>query len=129
LRRYAQTIRADLAANGYHDVPPTGSSLLGALSRGPRTPSQLAADLRWTKQALSRLADGLVEGGYATRRTDDQDRRRLLLQLTDRGRAAARVIGASTRRLDRELAGLLSPAERDALRSALGQFAAVTEDR
>ena len=67
----------------------------------------------------SKVVDGLVNAGLVTRRTDDADRRRVVLDLTDTGRKEA----ASTREIARDclarMLGPLSPEERTRLREGL----------
>lgn len=50
------------------------------------TVSQLLAILKITKQSLSRVLGQLIEEGFVDQSTDDEDRRRRLLNLTDKGR-------------------------------------------
>lgn len=47
--------------------------------------SELAGDLHLTLSTVSGLVDKLVENGLATRRTDDVDRRQVLVSLTPQG--------------------------------------------
>jgi DNA-binding MarR family transcriptional regulator len=124
LRRYGQRIRRDLAARGYGDLPTGGSWLIGALAAGPKNAVDLASELHWTKQAVSRLADLTVERGYLTRAADPHDRRRILLELTDSGREVAAIIATSVRVLTRELGRGLTPDQRELMRQTLADFAA-----
>jgi|GEM_PF-49069 len=50
------------------------------------TVSQLLAILKITKQSLSRVLGQLIEEGFVDQSTDDEDRRRRLLNLTTKGR-------------------------------------------
>ncbi|MGH8891659.1 MAG: MarR family winged helix-turn-helix transcriptional regulator [Acidothermaceae bacterium] len=122
LRVYRQEIRADLEEAGFADLPPSGSWALAALAHASMGVAELAAHLDWTKQASSRLADALVASGYATRKAHDDDRRRVVLALTNRGFAASKTVVATTRRLDRRLVRGLTADERDALRAAFEGF-------
>jgi DNA-binding MarR family transcriptional regulator len=80
-----------------------------------------------TISATSKLIDGLAERGYVQRRTAEDDRRRLILQLTNEGtQALERVHMEGISRLAEKLK-CLSPGEcamlklaMDMLRSALG---------
>jgi DNA-binding MarR family transcriptional regulator len=60
--------------------------------------------------------DTLVLGGYLERAVDPDDRRRITIELTDRGRAAA---AAAREGVDTELARLISPAELSGLCAGL----------
>jgi DNA-binding MarR family transcriptional regulator len=49
---------------------------------------QLIEELQLSKQAVGQLVDVLVTRGYVKREVDSEDRRRLTVGLTERGRAA-----------------------------------------
>src|SRR5262245_9262005 len=55
--------------------------------RGPLTVNELAAALYLDKSTASRVVDGLERKGYATRTPHPDDRRALLLAVTEAGRA------------------------------------------
>jgi DNA-binding MarR family transcriptional regulator len=103
--KYGSVIRAALSEAGYDDVPENGLYVIGSLTRrrGHRPLGDLIAELGMTKQAAGQLVDTLVVRGYLTREPDPDDRRRLTIALTDRGRAAARVAGGARNTLDAEL--------------------------
>jgi len=102
---YASAMRTGLSRAGYDDIPKNGLYVLGGLARGDgaRPLSQLIQELQLSKQAAGQLVDGLVVRGYLERKVDDEDRRRLTIGLTDRGRAAAKVLGVARRAVDAEL--------------------------
>lgn len=54
-------------------------------SRGPMSPSQVAAALGLTTAAISAMARRLEEGGYATREIDPADRRRVVMRASPAG--------------------------------------------
>lgn len=87
-RTYLVAIQEALGGAGFGDVPPTGYRIVGALTRGGSNLQDLATRLAMSKQAVGRLADVLVARGYVTRTSDPADRRRVILLLTERGRAA-----------------------------------------
>jgi DNA-binding MarR family transcriptional regulator len=76
-------------------------------------------ELGISKQAASQLIDTLVVRGYLERQTNAEDRRRVSIDITDRGRAAAAVVRAGVQSIDEELAGLVLPAELAGLRAGL----------
>src|SRR5580698_6117336 len=83
---YAGAIRAQLHAIGIDDLPRNGAFILvGIDDRGGPT-QDLPYDLGVTKQAVSQVIDTLVTRGYLERGPDPYDRRRTMLELTDRGR-------------------------------------------
>lgn len=66
--------------------------------------AHLITTLTMSKQATGQLVDVLVARGYVERVADPGDRRRLRVQASARGRAAAAVIGAAVATVDAELA-------------------------
>jgi DNA-binding MarR family transcriptional regulator len=102
---YGVAMRRALAEAGYDDIPRNGLYVIGgmALNREDIPLSQLIKDLRISKQAAGQLVDTLVMRGYLTRQVDDNDRRKLTVTLTERGRAAATTQAAVRQRIDAEL--------------------------
>jgi len=72
-----------------------------------------------TKQAASQLIDLLVVRGYLTREMDPEDRRRMTISLTDRGRGAAQVTRSAVESIDAELAAMITADELAGLRAGL----------
>ena len=97
------TIRKALTDAGYADVPRGGAYVIGAMDRDGVPLSNIVRNLRVSKQAAGQLIDTLVLRGYLDRAADPQDRRRLVVVLTERGRAAAAVTRSAIERLDAEL--------------------------
>jgi len=98
-------MRRALAEAGYDDLPKNGLYIIGGLAmEGPGIPlGQLIEDLRISKQAAGQLVDTLVTRGYLERTLDSQDRRKLNITLTERGRAAAEAQLAARKKIDAEL--------------------------
>ena len=65
--------------------------------------------------------------GYLSREVNTADRRRLNIELTDRGRAAAEAIAAAIAQVDAELATMVTPAELAGLRAGLTALAEIKE--
>jgi DNA-binding MarR family transcriptional regulator len=127
---YGNTISSCLARAGFDDLPRNGPFLLSSLAAGADSVAGLIRGLGVSRQAASQLVDTMVLRGYLSREANATDRRRMTIELTDRGRAAAAEIEAGTRQVDDELAQLLSPAELAGLRSgllALGKIRERTE--
>jgi DNA-binding MarR family transcriptional regulator len=61
-------------------------------------------------QDAEQLVDTLVARGYLERSLVIEDRRRLVLNLTDKGRAAADVIRSAVAEVDAQLVGLVGEA-------------------
>ncbi|HEY4092048.1 MAG TPA: MarR family transcriptional regulator [Luteibacter sp.] len=102
---YASAMRRALDEAGYDDIPENGLYIIGGLAMGAGDAplGLMAQQLRITKQAAGQLVDTLVMRGYLTREGDPDDRRKLVITLTDRGRGAAEVQGAARDRIDTEL--------------------------
>ena len=102
---FGTRMRAALDDAGYGDVPENGLYVLGGLARikGARPLQQLIAELAMSKQSAGQLVDTLVTRGYLQRETDAEDRRRLTVALTTRGRAAARTTGVARDALEAAL--------------------------
>ena len=81
-----------------------------------------------SRQAASQLIDVLVLRGYLDRRINPDDRRRMDIELTERGRAAAAVIRAAVERVHRQLTAIISPAELAGLQAGLAALAAIKRE-
>jgi DNA-binding MarR family transcriptional regulator/uncharacterized glyoxalase superfamily protein PhnB len=116
---YAQSIRAQLHATGIDDLPRNGAFILAGIDAagGPR--HGLPSELGVTKQAVSQVIDLLVNRGYLEREPDSGDRRRVRLELTDRGKDAVAAVLRGVEAVDRQLEEVVSPEEVSALRSVL----------
>ena len=94
-------------------------AVLGALLReGELTVGALAERERVRPPSMTRTVGHLVEGGYVTRMSSPEDRRQVVVQATERGRAA---VLADRRRREAWLAERLrelSAQEREVLRAA-----------
>lgn len=119
-------MRRALEEAGYDDIPKNGLYVIGglALGAGDVPLAALIRDLRISKQAAGQLVDTLVNRGYLARTIDEQDRRRLIVTLTDRGRAAAATQTTARERVDAELLAKVGPQCVEHTRIAL---AALTE--
>ena len=122
LRLYGREIRKRLASHGMSDLPRSGSWVLGTLAGGELGPQELALKLGTSKQGLSRLSQTLVDRGYATRMPDPSDGRRVLLQLTSRGREAAALVRLAVQSQDVRLSGLVGSPAWEELRRALARM-------
>lgn len=102
---YGSAMRQALEAAGFDDIPRSGLYVIGGLALGSAgiPLATLIRDLRTSKQAAGQLVDTLVARGYLIRAVDESDRRRLVVTLTERGRAAAATQRAARERVDAEL--------------------------
>jgi DNA-binding MarR family transcriptional regulator len=100
---YGAALREALVGAGYDDIPDSGLYVIGVIARGAAPLGKLIADLAVSKQVAGQLVDTLVMRGYASREVDPQDRRRLTITLSPKGRAAARLMRGVTDRLEARL--------------------------
>lgn len=104
---YGAAMRAALAEAGYDDIPGNGLYVIGALAWGGAPLGDIVRELRVSKQAAGQLVDALVLRGYLERQIDPEDRRKLTVTLTERGRAAADTQTAARLGVDARLAAMV----------------------
>jgi DNA-binding MarR family transcriptional regulator len=103
-RTYGRATREALARAGYDDLPPNGPYVVGAIARTGAPLGHIIEELGVSKQAAGQLVDTLVERGYLERAVDPDDRRRVRIELTPRGRGAATTTRRAVERVDAALA-------------------------
>jgi DNA-binding MarR family transcriptional regulator len=86
--------------------------LLGAIARRPRTLGQIALIQGVTPATATTAVTTLESRGWVTRQQDPDDRRRVVVSLTDGG---AEVLSASQRVAELAMAELLAPLSPDQL--------------
>jgi DNA-binding MarR family transcriptional regulator len=106
---YGTAMRRAQIGVGCEDIPRNGSYVLGAIARGGSPLSGIIEGLGVSKQAAGQLVDTLVVRGYLDRAPDPDDRRRMTVSLTDRGRAAAEAGRQAVDRIDEQLAARVGP--------------------
>lgn len=118
---YGKAMRSALEQCGYDDIPLNGLYIIGglALDDDQLPLRELVKQLGITKQGAGQLVDALVMRGYVSRTVDANDRRQLIVALTERGRAAAEVQGHARDRIDAELLNRVSDADVLATRRTL----------
>jgi DNA-binding MarR family transcriptional regulator len=99
---YGAAMRDALTKAGFNDIPRNGLYLIGglALAAGDTPLAQLIKELRTSKQAAGVLVDTLVTRGYLERAVDKDDRRKMIVTLTERGKAAAAVQAIARKKID-----------------------------
>jgi DNA-binding MarR family transcriptional regulator len=122
---YGNTIASMLAAAGYDDLPRNGPFVIGGMANHGGSAVDMIQGLGVSRQAVSQLIDTLVLRGYLDRRVNRDDRRRIDIELTERGRAAAAVVRAAVKSVDRQLRAAVSPADLDGLRAGLAALAVI----
>jgi DNA-binding MarR family transcriptional regulator len=112
-----------LHENGFDDLDTAHLNVL--LYPGPQgsRPSELAARLGISKQALNYLLGDLERTGYLIRQPDPQDARSKRIALTPRGVSMARTIRAAVTELEGEWSAKLGPKRFEQLRELLRDLA------
>lgn len=126
---YGEAVRVALEAAGFDGLPRNGAFILVGVDSGRGPLRELPDGLGVTKQALSQTTDILVNRGYLNRRPDPDDRRRNVLELTERGRQLVDTVVAAMDEVDRQLAEEISPEEYAAMRKGLAALARVKVSR
>jgi DNA-binding MarR family transcriptional regulator len=103
-----------LRALGWEDVRPSFGFHLLALRDAPLTTTELASRLGVSKQAVSKLADAMVDQALLERRPHESDGRQSLLALAPRGHELLADVEKIYAELEREWADIIGAA-------ALGQ--------
>ena len=111
-------MRAHLQAIGVDDLPRNGALILTAVdsSGGPRQDlPRLAVTRGWSVQTV----DALGYRGYLETSPDPDDRRRVVLELTDRGEEVVEATMRGIDAVDRQLAERVSAEQVEAMRAGL----------
>jgi DNA-binding MarR family transcriptional regulator len=104
---YGLFIRDALTAAGFNDMPGNGGYVLGLLEPNGLALGDVISDLGVSRQTARELIDTLVVRGYVDRTVDPEDRRRVFLALTERGRAASAVVFATAQEIDARLLAIV----------------------
>ena len=99
-----------LAASGYPGYRRSDSAALRLLRSGPVPVGRLGAGLGVTRQAARKVAEALVQRGYAGLSRDERDSRQLNVALTAAGQDYVRAITATIDELNREVRSRADPA-------------------
>src|SRR4249919_3505213 len=105
-----------LHSHGFDDLDAAHLNVL--LYPGPQgaRPSELAARLRISKQALNYLLGDLERTGYLVRQPDPEDARSKRIALTPRGVSLGRTLRAAVVEIEREWVAELGPERFEQLR-------------
>lgn len=116
-----------LLAAGFDDLPRNGPFVLGGMANHGGSAVEMIRGLGVTRQAASQLIDTMVLRGYLSREPNSGDRRRLDIDLTERGRAAAAAIRAAVVKVDQELNEMLTAGELAGLKAGLAALGRIKE--
>jgi DNA-binding MarR family transcriptional regulator len=122
-------ILAGLEEDGFTDLNAAHLAVLRWPGPDNRRPSDLAREVRMSKQAMNYLIGDLERLGYLTRRGDPDDQRSKRVHLTKRGRAVVPTIREAVRQLEVEWERELGPARLRQLRELLTDLNATSSVR
>ncbi len=114
--RLARRMRTQRAVDSMSDGQ--FAVLAGLFIHGPHTLTELADRERVSAPAMNRTVNCLQDAGYISRSADENDGRKVVIDLTDEGRA---VVDETARRRDawvEEALAEIEPAEREILAQA-----------
>ena len=117
-----------LAARGWDDVRRSYGYVLLALRDAPRTTTELGARLGMTKQAASKLLDGMEAAGYVRRHSDRRDARAKLVRSTAKGARLLADVEAIYVELESGWAAILGESELERIRRELEQVVRAGHD-
>src|SRR5215216_2943849 len=104
---------------GFADLVPAHLAVLRYPGPNGRRPSEMAADVGMTKQAMNYLLGQLEQLGYVARHDDPDDQRSKRVHLTERGEDLRRAIRRSVMEVEEELEEELGAAAYGQLRKLL----------
>lgn len=117
-RTLIENLHIELRSRGWTDIRPAyGFVLLAA--RQTTAVSDLATLMGMTKQAASKLVDGMVEAGYLQRSLGSPDGRRKEIGLTERGQALLAAVESIYRDLEQRWADVVGEDRVEQLRTDL----------
>ena len=116
-----------VADAGFDDVTLAQARVLQRVRPAGSRLTELAAAAQVTKQTAGFLVDQLEAAGYVRRRPDPADGRARLVQVAERGLAAAAVGAAAVAEVEAEWTAHLGAERMAALRSALVSLREVTD--
>lgn len=108
-----------LVARGWRDVRPPYGYVLLACRDAPTTSGEIATLLGVSKQAASKLVDGMVAASLVRRTTSREDSRAKLLALTPRGHRLLAVVEEIYDELEAEWAAVVGRPTVTAVRDGL----------
>ena len=117
-----QRMLEQLHAQGFSDFDPSYLTVFQYPGPQGQRPSELAAHLRISKQALNHLLGQLEHRGYLTRQGDPDDRRSKRISLTPRGTKAVTSIRRAVAEMEDSWTQQLGPKRFDQLRTLLQEL-------
>ncbi|MBW5445364.1 MarR family transcriptional regulator [Cohnella sp. CFH 77786] len=96
---------------------------LQELEKETLTITELALRLQLERSSVSRLIDGLVNGGFVSRELNASNRREVILALTEKGERSVRAVRDQSVRFYESILGHMSEPERMMLFEGFQSFA------
>jgi DNA-binding MarR family transcriptional regulator len=118
-RALADDLNARLASAGFPGMRAGFGFMFRAIQDGEPTPSELAARLGVSKQAVGKVLDEMEQRGLVERRLDPTDRRARRVRLTPHGRAATQTALRLSDQIEADLRSRVGAEQVAAVRSAL----------
>jgi DNA-binding MarR family transcriptional regulator len=115
----APGLRAAFAAAGLDGIRPAQAVALVPLAAGGLHASDLADRLKVSRQAVAQLVAALERHEYVMRGPHPSDARALIIELTDRGRQALRVMRSNALEREKRWRNILGESRFDELRETL----------
>ncbi|MFQ4149538.1 MarR family transcriptional regulator [Arthrobacter sp. LAPM80] len=113
--RTSRRLRAEAASR---EISPGQYSVLASIMEGPRTVGGLAAAEQIQAPSMTRIVNALAAAGFVSREENPEDKRQVLVRITDTGAAALlRARSKRTAWLAKRVASL-TPEERATLHDA-----------
>jgi len=122
-------IYAGLAAAGYSDLRPVHRPLIRDLLLGRQRPTELAASLGLSKQAVNDILREFERNGYITLEADPDDGRAKRIGVTERGRSLAMTAGALSQDVGRRWAEQVGIERYEIFEEVLREIVAGTTDK
>jgi DNA-binding MarR family transcriptional regulator len=116
-----------IADAGFDDITLAQARVLQRVAPAGTRLTELAAAAQVTKQTAGFLVDQLQAAGYVRRRPDPTDGRARLVEVAERGHAAAAVGDAVVAEVEAEWTAHLGAVQMAALRSALVALREITD--
>lgn len=101
--RLVRELERELLDRGFAGFRRADGAWVRILARRPCSLSELASIVGVSPQAVTKAADTLEARGYVVRRPDATDRRKIVLELTARGRAYAEAVDDAVEAVDERI--------------------------
>ena len=112
--------------------PWLGGAQFRALShlhrQGPLPISELASELKISKQQTTPLICRLIDGGLVVRKADEHDRRIVRIEITEAGRDTVEELMAEMKQAFAAKLGVLPDADLDELEQMIGRIREILEN-